>query len=102
MKEKWQNSSVSYKRDKVSLAWGKVAGQKCFSEHFSRWFVPDELRIIIPKETSNNAGAKSPKISSIEVRVLQLGWMMLCGYCNYIAHADANETDILGNFSRWK
>ena len=28
------------------------------------WIVPDELRYIIPKETFNNAGAKSPKIST--------------------------------------
>ena len=43
----------------------KVPAQiKCFSKYFFTWFVPDELRDIIPKETSKNAGAKSLKISS--------------------------------------
>ena len=38
--------------------------QKCFSKYIFRWFVPNEMQDIIPKETSNNAGAKSPKVGS--------------------------------------
>ena len=45
-----------------SLALSKVPEQKCFSKQFFRWFVSNGLRNIIPKETSDNAGAKSPKI----------------------------------------
>ena len=51
------------KRDNVSLVLSKVPAQKCFSKHLSRWFVSNGLQNIVPKETSNNAGAKSPKIS---------------------------------------
>ena len=64
VKEKWQNSSENYKRDNVSLVLSKVPAQKCFSKHFFRWFVSNGFRNIVPKETSNNAGAKSLKISS--------------------------------------
>ena len=64
VKEKWQNTSENYKRDNVSLVLSKIPAQKCFSKHFFRWFVSNGLRNIVPKETSNNAGAKSPKISS--------------------------------------
>ena len=63
-KEKRQNSSENYKRDNVSSVLSKVPAQKCFSKHFFRWFAPNGLRNIVPKETSNNAGVKSPKISS--------------------------------------
>ena len=63
VKEKWQNSSENYKRDNFSLVLSRVPAQKCFSKHFFRWFVSNGLRNIVPKETSNNAGAKSPKIS---------------------------------------
>ena len=37
---------------------------------FSQWFVPDELRNIIPKESSNNAGAESLKIPLLRSRSL--------------------------------
>ena len=63
VKEKWQNSSENYKRDNVSLVLSRVPAQKCLSKYFFRWFVSNGLRNIVPKETSNNAGAKSPKIS---------------------------------------
>ena len=64
VKEKWQNSSESYKRDIDSLVLSQVAAKKCFSKHFFIWFVSNGLRNIVPKETSNGAGAKSSKISS--------------------------------------
>ena len=59
-----ETTSVNYEMDNVSLVLSKVPAGKRFSKYFFRWFVPDVLRFIIPKETSNNAGAKSPKISS--------------------------------------
>ena len=64
LKKVKENISVNYEKNIVSLVLSNVPVQKCFSRYFFRWFVPDELRDIIPKETSNNAGAKSTKISS--------------------------------------
>ena len=57
-----ENVLVNYEKDNVSLVLSKVPVGKCFSKYSFRWFVPDVLRYIIPKETSNNGGAKSPKI----------------------------------------
>ena len=57
LKSEGKNSSVNYGKDDISLVLSKVPAQKCFSKNFFRWFLPDELRDIIPKETSNNAGA---------------------------------------------
>ena len=60
-----ENGSVNNEKDNVSLVRSKVPSQKCFSEHFFWWFVPDKLRDIIPKETFNDdARPKSPKIRS--------------------------------------
>ena len=59
-----ENISVNYEEDNVSLVLSKVPAQKCFFKYIFQWFVPDELWYIIPKETSNNAGTKSPKIST--------------------------------------
>ena len=59
-----ENISVNYEEDHVSLVLSKVPAQKCFFKYFFRWFVPDELWYVIPKETSNNAATKSPKIST--------------------------------------
>ena len=57
-----ENSSVNNEKD-VQLELIKVRAQKCFSKYFFRWFVPDKLWDIIPKETSNNAVANSSKIN---------------------------------------
>ena len=38
---------------------------KCFLKYIFRWFVLDKLQDIIPKETSNNAEAKSSKIFQV-------------------------------------
>ena len=43
-----------------------------------------KLRNIILKETPENCRAKIFE-DKFEMRVLQLGWMMHCRYCNYVA-----------------
>ena len=51
---------------------------------FLGWSVPDEFRNIIAKETSNDVGAKSPKIR-LKKRVWQLDCMMQDRNCIYVA-----------------
>lgn len=64
--------------DNVSLVLSNVhvPAQKYFSKYFFRCIVPDKLQDIIPRETSNNARAKSPKIC------LKWGCEDLNGWCS--------------------
>jgi len=57
-----------------SLVLSKVPAYQCFAKHFFGWFVSNGLRNIIPKETSNNVGAKSPKINSKWRYCNLVGW----------------------------
>ena len=45
-----ENTSVNYEKDNVSLVLSKIPAQKCFSTYFSKWFVPDEIRILFQKK----------------------------------------------------
>ena len=72
--------------------------EKVLFKHFLDG-LPQSVKLpdIIPKETSNNAWAKSPKMSSkwelMKIRLKDALWVL------WLCSSDTAETDILGNVS---